>query len=137
MFMYVYVNESLEGVILQSEAESSIFYDNYHLLALTLLVNSVFISVSSLLKALDRDNAIISKFVKYVAINVAFYLLTGLLGYYMCYSKKMGLKGLWLGWLIGSLAGSGVLVYKLLWKEMRKVGLARLEQKVKVTVKSS
>ena len=104
---------------------------------MTLLVNSVFISVSSLLKALDRDNAIISKFVKYVAINVAFYLLTGLLGYYMCYSKKMGLKGLWLGWLIGSLAGSGVLVYKLLWKEMRKVGLARLEQKVKVTVKSS
>jgi len=47
----------------------------------------------------------------------------------------MGLKGLWLGWLIGSLAGSGVLVYKLLWKEMRKVGLARLEPKV--TVKSS
>ena len=62
LFMYLYKDENISGIIRHSRTESAAFYDNFPLFALTLLVDSFFISVSSLLKVLHKNHSILSKF---------------------------------------------------------------------------
>ena len=79
---------------------------------LTLIVDTFFLSVSSLLKALQKDDNVLR-------IHIGFYGLIYGLCYVLCYVNKMGLQGLWLGWLLGSSIGSLLLGYKLFVGEMR------------------
>jgi hypothetical protein len=39
--------------------------------------------------------------------------------YYLCYARGLGLKGLWIGWIIGLTANSGFSLYLLLTRKER------------------
>ena len=53
-------------------------------------------------------------------------MATYALSYVLCYVSKMGLRGLWLGWLLGLMASSAVLGYRLIGREMTEGESKRL-----------
>lgn len=93
--------------------------DKYWVVFISILTDSLNMSLFTVIKAFNKDYSLLSKFYHYLGYQLTFLLAESMIAYFFCYRLGAGLSGLWYGWILGTSFNS-IFSWVMLVKNQKK-----------------